>query len=187
VHCLQRLLVKEKFLKHGARANGRFDAHTRDAVKAWATANKWANVSGSVDSAIRLAYGEVRDTRRRDACERPIDGLETDTTYAAQANDYATTSSGRLVNDCANGKNVDGLACVDVCVEHGETTQYCQTKCAPRGDADKKFACRAACQDAFAGACDRAFPPTSDKNRKKFEGCLEDMAAECARSCERWT
>ncbi len=90
-----------------------------------------------------------------------------------------------MVNDCANGKNVDGLACVDVCVEHGETTQYCQTKCATRDD-DKKFACRAACQDAFAGACDRAFPPTSEENRVKFEGCLENMAAECARSCKRW-
>jgi len=146
-------------LKRGARADGRYDANTRDAVKAWATANKWANVSGGVDSAMRRAYGE--------------------------ANDYATTSSGRLVNDCANGKNVDGLACVDVCVEHGETTQYCQTKCATRDD-DKKFACRAACQDAFAGACDRAFPPTSEENRVKFEGCLENMAAECARSCKRW-
>ena len=107
-------------------------------------------------------------------------------TRRAQANDYATMSSGRLVNDCANGKNVDGLACVDVCAEFGEDSQFCRTKCAPRGDADKKYACRAACQDAIAGACDRAFPPTSEDNRKRFEGCLEHTAEECASACDRW-
>ena len=90
------------------------------------------------------------------------------------------------MNDCANGKNVDGLACVDVCAEFGEDSQFCRTKCAPRGDVDKKYACRAACQDAIAGACDRAFPPTSEDNRKRFEGCLEHTTEECASACDRW-
>lgn len=76
VHCLQRLLVREKFLKRDARADGRYDANTRDAVKAWATANKWANVSGGVDSAMRRAYGEVRDGRDTMTNDRPTDRLD---------------------------------------------------------------------------------------------------------------
>ena len=136
VHCLQRALRRGD--SSNVAPSGRFDEATREGVKRWTTANGWSNRTGSVDASVRSAYAEVRARRGDSRSFVVFDRAKTTgRTRRAQANDYATMSSGRLVNDCANGKNVDGLACVDVCAEFGEDSQFCRTKCAPRGDADK--------------------------------------------------
>ena len=93
-------------------------------------------------------------------------------------------SSGRLVNDCANGKNVDGLACVDVCAEF-TGIRDCQTRCA-RDKRDKKHACGEACQTAFGSACDRAFPASGEGGSTNFKICLSYMSASCEDTCGKF-
>jgi hypothetical protein len=181
VHCLQRWLAKAGYstpatTTTSTSTTGTFDDATSAAVKKWQKKNKW-KASGVIDQNTRKAYGEVRflsliDYRTKNFKKR------------IQKYGFATTTNGRVVDDCVNGRNPKGLKCVDVCAEFGDE-QFCQTKCAKDDDA-RAFACRSACQDAFTGACDRAFPPTNAENRQKFITCLSHMPAECKASCETY-
>jgi hypothetical protein len=120
------------------------------------------------------------------------DAVVTVNNARAQTYGYATTTSGRLVNDTPDGMNAKGLSCVDVCAEldaSKETgTQFCRTKCATDASGrDDGFACRAACQEAYSGACDRAFPATANgENTEKFIECLRKSEMECGKACARW-
>ena len=95
---------------------------------------------------------------------------------------------------------------MDVCAEFAGQ-QDCQTRCV-RAVADKRFACREACQVAFSTACDRAFPPSveggalcgrrggaaaarpgsdphavSPAGSDNYQTCLRYLDASCSDSC----
>mmetsp|Transcript_33915 Transcript_33915/g.83173 ORF Transcript_33915/g.83173 Transcript_33915/m.83173 type:complete len:181 (-) Transcript_33915:117-659(-) len=89
--------------------------------------------------------------------------------------------SGRVSDDAkANEKNT----CIDVCAEF-TGTQDCQTRCV-KNVADKKHACREACQMAFGAACDRAFPTNVEGGASNFKICLNYLAASCEDTCKQF-
>ena len=98
-----------------------------------------------------------------------------------QAHNMPIPGSDRMTADATNDtKNT----CIDVCAEF-TGTQDCQTRCV-RNPADKKHACREACQVAFGAACDRAFPPSAEGGAQNYKICLQYLGASCEDTCKQF-
>jgi len=112
-----------------------------------------------------------------------IDGdLETTSrSFFATQNGLPAPGSGRVTMKAqAHEKNT----CIDVCAEF-TGIQHCQTRCV-NDLADKKHACREACQVGFGTACDRAFPASDEGGSANFKICLGYMETSCEDTCKKF-
>mmetsp|Transcript_17062 Transcript_17062/g.32653 ORF Transcript_17062/g.32653 Transcript_17062/m.32653 type:complete len:179 (+) Transcript_17062:270-806(+) len=151
----------QQFLRHKGyladEPTGYYGEATEVAVKKWQNSSGIsAAIKGTVDLSSRIWYAKKQ-------------GLPApDSTLSADSKD----------------KPGQKKTCIDVCAEFGGV-QDCQTRCV-RSEADKKHACREACQVAFSSACDRAFPVNADNGPQNYKICLQYLEASCKDTCQSY-